>query len=156
PIIVPAAMDPATLRILDASFNRAREALRVVEDYARFVLNDEGLCTSLKQLRHDLSSATSRWVGEAILQRDTPNDVGTEVKAATELGRQDLAAVVTAAGKRLGEALRTIEEYLKTLNPADAAAVEGVRYRFYDLELRVARTLGRGDRFAGVRLYVLI
>jgi thiamine-phosphate pyrophosphorylase len=156
PIIIPADMDPATLRILDANFNRAREALRVIEDYARFALNDEGLCTSLKQLRHDLSSATARWVHEAVLHRDTPNDVGTDVKTPTELRRQDLAAVITAAGKRLGEALRTIEEYLKTLNPADAAAVEGVRYRFYDLELRVARTLGRGDRFAGVRLYVLI
>jgi thiamine-phosphate pyrophosphorylase len=149
-------MDPATLRILDANFNRAREALRVVEDYARFALNDERLCTSLKQLRHDLSSASSPWVQDAILHRDTPNDVGTEVKTPTELRRQDLAAVVTAAGKRLGEALRTIEEYLKTVSPSDAAAVESVRYRFYDLELRVARALGRGDRFEGVRLYVLI
>jgi thiamine-phosphate pyrophosphorylase len=149
-------MEPAVLRILDANLNRAREALRVVEDYARFALNDEGLCTSLKQLRHDLTGAASRWAPEAILHRDTPNDVGTEVKTATELRRCDLAAVVTAAGKRLGEALRTIEECLKITDPAEAAKVELVRYQFYDLELRVARTLKRGERFAGVRLYVLI
>src|SRR6266566_2731140 len=128
-------MNPRALRILDANFNRAREALRVIEDYARFALNDEGLCASLKQLRHDFTVAILPWVQEAILHRDTPNDVGTDVKTATELRRQDLAAVVTAAGKRLGEALRTIEEYLKTVSPSDAAAVEGVRYRFYDLEL---------------------
>ncbi len=34
-------MDETNLaRILDASANRAREALRVLEDYCRFVLND--------------------------------------------------------------------------------------------------------------------
>ena len=27
------------LRIVDANFNRAREALRVMEDYARFILS---------------------------------------------------------------------------------------------------------------------
>ena len=54
-------MNLSTLRILDANFNRAREALRVVEDYARFHLNDDSLSGELKQLRHDLATATSRW-----------------------------------------------------------------------------------------------
>ncbi|MDB5321290.1 MAG: thiamine phosphate synthase, partial [Phycisphaerales bacterium] len=149
-------MNLPLLRILDANFNRAREALRVVEDYARFVLDDGNLSGELKQLRHDLAAATGRWSEQALLLRDTPGDVGTENKTQSELQRADMAAVVTAAGKRLGEALRTIEEYLKTVSPADAASVEGIRYRFYDLELRVARTLRPAGLFAGVRLYVLI
>jgi len=149
-------MNLPILRILDANFNRAREALRVVEDYARFVLDDDNLCGGLKQLRHDLATATSRWTDTALLHRDTPGDVGTATKTQTELRREDTAAVVVAAGKRLGEALRTIEEYLKTVSPQDAAAVESIRYRFYDLELRVARTLRPVDRFAAVRLYVLV
>ena len=33
-------MESSVLRLLDANANRAREALRVVEDYARFVLDD--------------------------------------------------------------------------------------------------------------------
>jgi len=127
-------MNLPVLRILDANFNRAREALRVVEDYARFVLDDDALCGALKQLRHDLATATSRWIDTALLTRDTPGDVGTATKTQTEFRREDTAAVVVAAGKRLGEALRTIEEYLKTVSPQDAAAVESVRYRFYDLE----------------------
>src|SRR5947208_10657809 len=73
-------MNSAALRILDANANRAREALRVIEDYARFVLNDEVLCARLKQLRHDFAAATSGFVGEAILHRDTPGDVGTYAK----------------------------------------------------------------------------
>src|SRR5688572_5479048 len=109
-------MNLATLRILDANFNRAREALRVVEDYARFALDDDALCGGLKQLRHDLATATGPWIDSALLLRDTPGDVGTATKTQTELRREDTADVVTAAGKRLGEALRTIEEYLKTLS----------------------------------------
>jgi thiamine-phosphate pyrophosphorylase len=149
-------MNLPVLRILDANFNRAREALRVVEDYARFMLDDDSLCAPLKQLRHDLATATRRWTDAALLLRDTPGDVGTATKTQTELLREDTAAVVTAAGKRLGEALRTIEEYLKTVSAEDAAAVESIRYRFYDLELRVARTLRPANRFAAVRLYVLV
>ena len=149
-------MNPSVLRILDANLNRAREALRVVEDYARFHLDDAALCAELKQLRHDLAAASAGWAGEAVLHRDTPGDVGTSATTASEGVREDLAAVVTAAGKRLGEALRTIEEYLKIESPADAARVELLRYHFYDVEMRVARTLRPAGRFAGVRLYVLI
>jgi thiamine-phosphate pyrophosphorylase len=48
-------MNGPVLRILDANANRAREALRVIEDYARFALDDERVCGSLKQLRHDFA-----------------------------------------------------------------------------------------------------
>ncbi len=42
--------DAAVLRLLDANANRAREALRVLEDYARFVLDDGGLSGGLKDV----------------------------------------------------------------------------------------------------------
>ncbi|HYO09762.1 MAG TPA: thiamine phosphate synthase [Tepidisphaeraceae bacterium] len=150
-------MNGPALRILDANANRAREALRVIEDYARFALDDDALCGSLKQVRHDLATATATLLGDAILHRDTPGDVGTAIKTPAEREREDVAHVVVAAGKRLGEALRTIEEYLKALDPARAGRVEDIRYRFYDLEQRIAFTLrAAAGRFAGVRLYVLI
>jgi thiamine-phosphate pyrophosphorylase len=144
------------LRILDANANRAREALRVVEDYARFVLNDDALCGGLKQLRHDFAAATSGFVADAVLHRDTPGDVGTTTKTITEQTREDVNHVVTAAGKRLGEALRTIEEYLKTTDPARASQIESIRYRFYDFEKRIAFTLRPVCGFAKIHLYVLI
>lgn len=150
-------MNSATLRILDANANRAREALRVVEDYARFVLDDGQLSAKLKQLRHDLATATAGFVAEAILHRDTPGDVGTANKTAAEQSRDDLNHVITAAGKRLGEALRTIEEYLKTADASRAAQVERIRYAFYDIEQQIALTLRPAACvFAKVRLYVLI
>ncbi len=149
-------MNSSVLRLLDANANRAREALRVVEDYARFVLDNQEVCSRLKVLRHELAGAMGAWVGEAILHRDTPGDVGTGNKTAAELVREDTAHVVTAAGKRLGEALRCLEEFAKTVDPAAAAAIESIRYRFYDLEQTLAFTFRPAERFGGVRLYVLI
>ena len=149
-------MNPAVLRLIDANANRAREALRVLEDYTRFILNDSSFSAELKEIRHELSSILTPHLPAAILQRDTPGDVGTAIKTPAELSRSDLAHVVTAAGKRLGEALRSLEEYLKVASPADSARIESLRYSFYSIEQTVARTLGRGIQFADVRLYVLI
>ena len=149
-------MTGPVLRLLDANANRAREALRVLEDYARFILDDDTLCAQLKSLRHDLSAATAPFLPEAILHRDTPNDVGVDNKTPAELKRDDVAHVIVAAGKRLGEALRALEEFLKTQDPSAAARLEALRYRFYTLEQQIARTLRPVSRFASVRLYVLI
>lgn len=151
------SMNGSLLRLLDANANRAREALRVLEDYARFVLDDGEMSAALKAIRHDLRAATARFVGAAILHRDTPGDVGKANKRETELTRESVADVVTAAGKRLGEGLRAIEEYLKVLAPEDASGVEAIRYRTYDVEQRIARTLRPAAcGFAPVRLYVLV
>jgi thiamine-phosphate pyrophosphorylase len=149
-------MNGAVLRLLDANANRAREGLRVVEDFARFVLDDQSLSAALKEIRHGLAGVLGPVLGEAILHRDTPGDVGTVNKTQSEQQREDVADVVIAAGKRLGEALRAIEEYLKTISPDDAGRVEQLRYRFYDIEQRIARALRPANRFADVRLYVLI
>ena len=69
-------MNGPVLRILDANSNRAREGLRVVEDYARFVLNSDEICGEIKDLRHRLIEALGTISGDAIAWRDTPGDVG--------------------------------------------------------------------------------
>ncbi len=150
------SIDSKVLRLLDANANRAREALRVLEDYTRFVLDDEHLSARLKELRHALSQATRSWLADAILHRDTPGDVGTSIKTAGEMVREDIDGVVIAAGKRLGEGLRSLEEFTKTFSTADASTLEKMRYDFYAIEQAVARTLGRSKALAAVRLYVLI
>lgn len=134
------------LRILDANANRAREALRVMEEAARFLLNDADLTQAVKTLRHDLAAALS---GACGLQahRDTPGDVGTQIATDSEQTRASATEVVVAAGKRLSEALRAIEEYAKTLSqgpPNLAASVEQLRYRGYDLEKRLSAAMPTG------------
>src|SRR5262249_36393689 len=62
-------------RIVDAAGNRGREALRVVEDYTRFVLDDAFLSSQLKTLRHDLTAALEELAGRELIEaRETLRD----------------------------------------------------------------------------------
>jgi thiamine-phosphate pyrophosphorylase len=132
-------------RILDANVNRAREAMRVMEDAARFALNDPAISSELKNLRHDLRAALAH-LPEGWLEanRDTPDDVGVDISAPGEMSRADLADVVIAAGKRLTEALRVIEEMGKTIDVKMAGEIESLRYRAYDIDQRLTLRLGSG------------
>jgi len=150
-------MSHDALRILDANFNRAREALRVIEDYARFVLNDAGICESAKRMRHDLAAGFRvPPFDSSIIMRDTPGDVGTSVQTDAEYDRKNTADIAVAAGKRLSEALRVLEEFAKPLSRETAVQIERIRYAGYELEKRVAHVVRAKDRFKDVRLYVLL
>ncbi len=144
-------------RIIDANFNRAREALRVIEEYCRFVLDHEGLCARTKQLRHALCGALSELDDQTLLTcRDTERDVGTHIKVDQQLKRTSLESCLTAAAKRLPEALRALSELIQTFNPALAVRVEQIRYQTYTLEKDIA-VLGLPlVKFGGVQLYVLV
>jgi thiamine-phosphate pyrophosphorylase len=63
-------------RILDANFNRAREALRVLEDLFRFGTNDAAAQASLKRLRHRLASLERPLAARLLASRDSVHDVG--------------------------------------------------------------------------------
>ncbi|MBX7168332.1 MAG: thiamine phosphate synthase [Pirellulales bacterium] len=144
------------LRIIDAAANRAREGLRVVEDYARFGLDDRFLTGELKRLRHDLAAALEAWGPRDLLaNRETRQDVGTTVSTPGELLRSDVAAVLVSNFKRIEEALRSLEEYGKLTAPAAAAACESLRYRAYTLEKALLTTHDARQRLAAARLYVL-
>ena len=150
-------LDPATFRILDANLNRAREALRVMEEYARFVLDDAVLTADLKKTRHELATKVPKSVETSLTRyRDITHDVGREAQTPTEYRRPVTASVVVAAGKRLSEALRAIEEYGKTIDPDFASAIEMIRYQGYELERRIAMTTQARKRFKSVRLYVIL
>lgn len=148
----------AALRILDANQNRAVEALRVVEEYARFVQNDAPTAGLYKQLRHDLVTAiaASLPMEELLRARDTVHDVGTQIETATEYQRTDLVDVVAANLKRLEQALRAIEEYGKVISPQHARAVEQIRYRAYDAAKILGGAMYRCQQLASARLYVLL
>lgn len=129
-------------RILDANANRAREAMRVMEEAARFLLDDASLSESIKSLRHDFASTAGAINVDLPRYRDTPNDVGTQITLPTESSRSTVNDVVIAAGKRLSEALRAMEEYAKTLPDCKAPAMlEALRYRGYSIEQQLAARL---------------
>jgi thiamine-phosphate pyrophosphorylase len=150
-------MERAACRIVDANFNRAREALRVMEEYARFALNCGLLSGRAKQLRHELSAAIGKLdAGVLLASRDTLGDVGVGQKVAGQLGRTTLKDGFTAAAKRLTEALRALAETIQTDDGKTAATIEGLRYDAYTLEKDVVLFAEPAEKFKQVRLYVLI
>ncbi len=147
----------SALRILDAAGNRAREGLRVVEDYLRFVLDDRFLFGQLKVLRHDLAAALGRFpLQQRLAARETQADVGTAVTTAGERLREGPGAVLAANFARVQEALRSLEEFAKLLDTDAAAEFKQLRYRSYTLHRAVEMTGWSADRLAAARLYVLL
>jgi len=142
---------------MDAAANRAREGLRVVEDYVRFVLDDAHLTEQLKSLRHELEGLLRSipWP-ERIAARQTLADVGTRLSTPSESVRRSPADVLGANFTRLQESLRTLEEFSKLFDPAVAAGLEQLRYRSYSLHKAAETTRSSVHRLAEARLYVLI
>jgi thiamine-phosphate pyrophosphorylase len=122
-------------RILDAAGNRAREAARVVEDYCRFSRDDALLTKEAKMIRHNLREAlASLPAALRIESRETRQDVGCGITTPAEMSRATVVDVARAAFKRLQEGLRSLEEYAKIIDPAQATRFESLRYRTYTLE----------------------
>jgi thiamine-phosphate pyrophosphorylase len=156
-LLSDAADDIPTARILDANANRAREALRVIEEYCRFVLDDAFLSGELKQLRHDLADALADVPTSLLLQgRETLRDVGTVISTAGEQERTSLLDVVQTNWKRLQEALRSLEEYGKLRSAGLGQGLERLRYRAYTLEREVVLGGFARQRLADARLCVLV
>lgn len=144
-------------RIIDANYNRAREAFRVMEEYCRFGLNNPALSGQAKQCRHKLCSALSSISQEKLLShRDTEGDVGRELKVEGQLQRKSLQDCFTAAAKRASEALRALAETTQALDPAIAATMEKLRFQVYALEKNAILFACSKQKFESVRLYVLI
>lgn len=122
-------------RILDASANRAREGLRVVEDYVRFVLEDPAITRRLKEVRHRLAQA-ERGLDPTLLveSRDASGDVGAHIMTHTEQLRENPRAVLAANFKRIQESLRSLEEYSKLVDVWLAGRFEVIRYDVYTIE----------------------
>ncbi|MCX7912131.1 MAG: thiamine phosphate synthase [Dehalococcoidales bacterium] len=146
------------LRIIDANLNRLGEGLRVLEEFARFVLNDAVLTQQLKDLRHDLLRMNPEFERKLITARDALRDIGAGRKASGETGKREGAATVAANARRVQEALRVIEELAK--DPAlglDAEKYEGARFTLYTIEKDLVLRLCRKDRLAKLSgLYVII
>ncbi|RKY13756.1 MAG: thiamine phosphate synthase [Planctomycetota bacterium] len=144
-------------RIIDANFNRGREALRVMEEYCRFGLNHPALSAQAKQCRHQLCQSMKGVDPQKLLSnRDVGGDVGRELRVTGQLQRQSLEDCFTAAAKRASEALRALAESIQTIDPAISAAMEKIRFEVYALEKKCVLYACSKHQLESVRLYVLI
>ena len=150
-------MERAIYRIIDANFNRAREAARVMEEYCRFVLESAALSCRAKGVRHRLSRVVGRLDAEMLAaSRDCDGDVGRGMQVPNQMVRRSLRDCSTAAAKRLTEGLRALAETVQVLDPDMAAVFETLRFDAYKLEKDMVLAANAAGRFKPVRLYVLI
>lgn len=141
----------AVLRILDANLDRAREGLRIVEEWCRFGLESAELTEQCKAMRHELAQWHSDEMRSA---RNTPADPGTALTHSNEETRSSIQAVLQANLCRVQEALRSIEEYGKLLSPELSQACKQLRYQTYSLESRL-QGRNRHQQLAAARLYLV-
>ncbi len=128
----------ALFRILDANLDRAREGMRILEEWCRFGLNNETLMAEFKGLRQSVA----RWHRpEFRLARDTPGDLGTALTHPQEATRSSLLEILQVNFARSQEALRVLEEYGKLYSLEMAAACKQMRYQLYSLDSQIVNPL---------------
>lgn len=144
-------------RVMDANFNRAREAARALEDYCRFIRNDRFLTEQLKELRHTLAQLYSQLPPNLLLSgRETLQDVGTSISASGEYVRSTTLHVAMANLKRLQESLRTLEEFGKLFAENVGRDFESLRYRTYTLEKALFGGSQNREKLTKAKLYALL
>jgi thiamine-phosphate pyrophosphorylase len=143
-------------RLLDANLDRAREGLRVLEDWARFALDRADLVARCKDLRQRLGRLHQR---RYKLARDTAGDGAAGMGHPAQQARHGPEAVLAANAARVQEALRVLEEFGRDEDPELAAEAAAIRSALYDLEVALLRAGGGGEerrrRLAAARLYLV-
>ncbi|OLP19538.1 thiamine-phosphate diphosphorylase [Leptolyngbya sp. 'hensonii'] len=142
---------PEVARILDANLDRAREGLRVIEEWCRFGLNHGEFTQACKHLRQEVAD----WHSPEIRTfRNTPGDLGTELTHPQEAIRSTVPQILQVNFARVQEALRVLEEYGKLVSPDMGSAFKRMRYRVYTLESHLA-IYPRRSKLLQARLYLV-
>jgi thiamine-phosphate pyrophosphorylase len=135
------------LRVIDANINRVSEGLRVMEDIARFVIEDEEMSRQLKSMRHVLGESTRDLGPDLLESRNAAGDIGAPLDLTHE--HQNLESVVRANSRRAQEGLRVLEELSKLPNLKSlpsAKQLKRSRYQVYDLEKTLVARLAQESR----------
>jgi hypothetical protein len=131
-------MDKRLLRILDANYNRSKEALRVIEDVFRFITEDTNITKKIRRIRHELTALflEKKIIRPMLVERDSEKDIGRKTDK-LELKRNGIDSLVYANFQRAKESLRVTEEVFKILDKKYVHKIKNLRYNCYSLEKHV-------------------
>jgi thiamine-phosphate pyrophosphorylase len=148
------------MRIVDENIDRLAEGLRVMEDIARMLLDDEAMTSQLKSMRHDLVRADLAFNLELLQSRESTRDVGEKLQVAGEKPTRDLPLIGLANARRAQEALRVLEDLAKLpeLSPdLDSAKFKSARFGLYSIEKALIGRLARQDKVSLIKgLYMIV
>jgi thiamine-phosphate pyrophosphorylase len=124
--------DIRIFQILDANLDRAREGLRVLEDWARFALGKEKFVEKIKNFRHILGK------NHLEIYKQSRNHIEDKCKGLThqeQINRKTPEQIISSNSGRVQEALRVIEEFSRLHNNDLSKIASEIRYEIYTLEI---------------------
>ena len=119
-------------QIIDANLDRAREGLRVLEDWARFALGRKDLVKNIKNFRQILGKHHLKLYKES---RNFIRDECAGLSHPEQFKRNNTSSIISSNAARVQEALRVIEEYSRDHNQNLCKISSEIRYKIYNLEI---------------------
>ena len=126
--------DLRILQIIDANLDRAREGLRVLEDWARFGLGRNDFVKRIKNFRQILGKNHLK------VYKQSRNYIEDECKGLTHQEQSERKApdqIISSNAGRVQEALRVIEEFSRLHNQELSKVAAEIRYEIYTLEIEL-------------------
>ncbi len=120
--------------MIDANVDRTAEALRVVGDITRFILDNKKLAQSWRSIRSELWDQFRHMPSlqqRLVESRDSQEDIGRQFKSSSH---QDIKELARVNIHRAQESLRVLEESFRTAGLSLVGKFMELRYRCYDLE----------------------
>ena len=130
------SIDPRIAQIIDANLDRAREGLRVLEDWARFGLCRDDIVREIKDYRQILGR---HHLTEYKQARSYQPDICIGLSHPEQFKRIKTEEIISSNSSRVQEALRVIEEFARNKNNELALAASKIRYEIYQLEIQLLR-----------------
>ena len=147
--------DSRIYQIIDANLDRAREGLRVLEDWARFGLGENDSVKRIKNFRQILGK------NHLEVYKQYRNFIEDECKGLTHKEQSKRNApdqIISSNAGRVQEALRVIEEFSRLHNHELSKIASEIRYEIYTLEidlLNLNKYKNSGEILKENNLYVI-
>jgi len=128
------AEDLRIYQIIDANLDRAREGLRVLEDWARFGLGKEKYVEKIKNFRQILGK------NHLEIYKLSRNYIEDKCKGLThkeQINRKTSDQIISSNSGRVQEALRVIEEFSRPHNHELSKIASEIRYEIYTIEVEL-------------------
>ncbi len=119
-------------QIIDANLDRAREGLRVLEDWARFGIGESDFVVKIKNHRQILGK------NHLEIYKQSRNNIKDQCKGLNhqeQINRKTPEQIISSNAGRVQEALRVIEEFSRQHNNELSEIASKIRYDIYTLEI---------------------
>jgi thiamine-phosphate pyrophosphorylase len=144
--------EDSTFRIIDANYNRTKEALRILEDICRFALLNKNLSGELRKFRHTLEQTMDKNTYLSMINaRNSAEDPG---KTFFGTGRNNISDIAIANLQRIQEALRSLEEIYKTVSLKYSNIYMKLRFQIYDFAKKIMPYITK-ENIPKILLYII-